>query len=55
MREGALAVGEILHLAGTVVAQTFDPDVPHAWNDKDVTELEVPLAQRDRSGWSPRA
>ena len=49
MREGALAVWEILDLAGTVVAQTFDPDVPHAWNDKDVKKLEVPLAQRDRS------
>jgi hypothetical protein len=49
MRQKALAVWAILALAGTVVAQTFYPDIPHAWNDKDVAKLEVPLAQRDRS------
>jgi hypothetical protein len=39
----------ILAIAGSVVAQTFHPDVPRAWDDKEVARVEVPLAQRDRS------
>jgi mono/diheme cytochrome c family protein len=30
-------------------AQTFHPDIPRAWDDKEVAGLELPLAQRDRS------
>ena len=39
----------VLVLTATIVAQTFKPDIPQAWNDKDVEGFEVPLAQRDRS------
>jgi hypothetical protein len=49
MRQKALAVWAILSLSGAVVAQIFYPDIPHAWNDKDVAKLELPLVQRDRS------
>jgi cytochrome c553 len=30
-------------------AQTFHPDIPRAWDDKEVARVEVPLVQRDRS------
>ena len=39
----------ILAIASTGAAQTFHPDIPRAWDDKEVDRLEVPLAQRDRS------
>jgi hypothetical protein len=29
--------------------QEFHPNVPKAWDDKEVARLEVPLVQRDRS------
>src|SRR5271163_4900753 len=40
----------ILTIAGIgAAAQTFQPEIPRAWDDKEVQLLEVPLAQRDRS------
>jgi hypothetical protein len=39
----------LLAIAGTGAAQTFHPDIPRAWDDKEVARFEVPLAQRDRS------
>jgi cytochrome c553 len=39
----------ILALARTGGAQTFHPDIPRAWDDKAVANLEVPLVKRDRS------
>jgi mono/diheme cytochrome c family protein len=30
-------------------AQEFHPDIPKAWDDKEVQSFELPLAQRDRS------
>jgi hypothetical protein len=39
----------ILAIAGTSPAQIFHPDIPRAWDDKEVERIEVPLAQRDRS------
>jgi hypothetical protein len=40
----------ILSIVGTVAfGQTFHPDIPRAWDDKEVEGFEVPLAQRDRS------
>jgi len=39
----------ILAIAGSGAAQTFHPDIPKAWDDKEVVGVEVPLAQRDRS------
>jgi Di-haem oxidoreductase, putative peroxidase len=38
-------------LLSAVVAsgQTFHPDIPRAWDDKDVARFQLPLAQRDRS------
>lgn len=36
-------------LAGTLPAQEFHPEIPKAWDDKEVERFEVPLAQRDRS------
>ena len=50
MRTKASAVGyTILAIAGTGAAQTFHPDIPRAWDDKEVARFELPLAQRDRS------
>src|SRR5580692_7580367 len=39
----------ILAIAGTGAAQTFHPDIPRAWDDKEVQHFVLPLAQRDRS------
>ena len=40
----------ILSIAGIgAAAQTFHPEIPRAWDDKEVRRLELPLAQRDRS------
>jgi hypothetical protein len=44
-----LAGCAMLAVAGAGVAQTFHPDIPRAWDDKEVERFEVPLAQRDRS------
>ena len=50
MRTRASLLGcTILAIAGTSPAQIFHPDIPRAWDDKEVERLEVPLAQRDRS------
>jgi hypothetical protein len=50
MRITAYFVGcLVLATAGLVAAQTFHPDIPRAWDDKEIGHLEVPLAQRDRS------
>jgi len=50
MRTKASVVGStILAIAGTGAAQTFHPDIPRAWDDKEVARFELPLAQRDRS------
>jgi hypothetical protein len=45
----------ILAITGPGAAQTYHPDVPRAWDDKEVARLEVPLAQRDRSPRYPTA
>jgi hypothetical protein len=39
----------VLTIVGPATAQTFNPNIPRAWDDKAVKALEVPLAQRDRS------
>jgi len=39
----------ILWIAGAGSSQDFHPDIPKAWDDKEVASFEVPLAQRDRS------
>ena len=39
----------ILSLAAIGAAQNFHPDIPRAWDDKEVERFELPLAQRDRS------
>jgi hypothetical protein len=50
MRARAYGVGcAVLVIAGISAAQTFHPDIPRAWDDKEVAHLEVPLVQRDRS------
>ncbi len=45
MRTGICFIG----FAAVAAAQTFHPDIPRAWDDKEVAQFEVPLAQRDRS------
>jgi hypothetical protein len=45
----------ILVIVGTVAAQTFNPNITRAWDDKEVEGLEVPLAARDRSPRYPNA
>lgn len=50
MRVSVQAIGfAIAALTLRCSAQDFHPDIPRAWDDKAVEELEVPLAQRDRS------
>jgi hypothetical protein len=44
-----VAVGAMLAMAGVGQAQSFHPDIPRAWDDKEVERFELPLAQRDRS------
>jgi hypothetical protein len=39
----------ILAAAVPCVAQDFHPNIPRAWDDKEVEGFELPLAQRDRS------
>jgi hypothetical protein len=36
-------------LTGIGAAQVFRPEIPRAWNDREVATFELPLAQRDRS------
>jgi Di-haem oxidoreductase, putative peroxidase len=36
-------------LSAFAAGQTFRPDIPHAWDDREVEAFQVPLAQRDRS------
>jgi hypothetical protein len=38
-----------LFLACSSGAQEFHPNIPKAWEDKEVEGFELPLAQRDRS------
>lgn len=45
MRTGICFIG----FAAVAAAQTFHPDIPRAWDDKEVAQFEGPLAQRDRS------
>jgi hypothetical protein len=50
MKTRVYAVGcVILCTAGLSNAQNFHPDIPKAWDDKEVAGFELPLAQRDRS------
>lgn len=30
-------------------AQSFHPEIPHSWDDREIESFEVPLAQKDRS------
>ena len=39
----------ILSLSGVLPAQEFHLDIPKAWDDHAVKDLELPLVQRDRS------
>src|SRR5436305_1210002 len=39
----------ILVIGGTSRAQDFHPQIPRAWDDKDVQGFELPLARRARS------
>jgi hypothetical protein len=38
-----------LCIAGMGRAQTFHPDIPRAWDNKEAQRFELPLVQRDRS------
>ena len=50
MRNTASIIGlAILTVAGRGAAQNFHPDIPKAWDDKEVERFELPLTQRDRS------
>jgi hypothetical protein len=41
----------ILIVPGAFPAQEFNPDIPRAWDDNAVRDLELPLVHRDRSGF----
>ena len=50
MRNTASVIGlAILTLAARGAAQNFHPDIPKAWDEKEVERFELPLTQRDRS------
>src|ERR1700720_4026247 len=50
MQTSAHVIGfAMLTLAGGLSAQEFHPDIPKAWDDNAVKDLELPLVQRDRS------
>ena len=34
---------------GVASGQTFHPNIPRTWDDREVAAFQVPLAQRDRS------
>ncbi len=36
-------------IAGLAMAQAFHPEIPRAWDDREVAGFELPLAQPDRS------
>ena len=45
MRTRCYAIGcAILSIAGFGAAQEFHPDIPKAWDDKEVANFELPLA-----------
>jgi hypothetical protein len=41
--------GSILFAVQICVAQSFTPEIPKAWADKDVAGFEVPLNHPERS------
>jgi hypothetical protein len=49
MNRTAVAWCLLLALAAGAQSQSFRPDIPRAWDDREVTAFQVPLAQRDRS------
>ena len=44
-----MIVCAVLAFAASGTAQDFRPDIPKAWDDKEVERFEMPLVQRDRS------
>ena len=49
---GAVSSFRVLLLSMTTsltMAQVFHPEIPRAWDDREVEGFEVPLAQSDRS------
>jgi hypothetical protein len=50
MQTSARVIGFVLlTLQGALPAQEYHPDIPRAWDDNAVKDLELPLVQRDRS------
>src|SRR2546425_3369900 len=43
------AITLCLFSAFVAFGQTFRPEIPRAWDDREVAAFQVPLAQRDRS------
>lgn len=43
------AVIALFSFSAFAAGQTFHPDIPRAWDDREVEAFQVPLAQRDRS------
>src|SRR5437764_5986320 len=48
-RSGRLVGLLLLTVSGALPAQDFHPDIPRAWDDHAVGDLELTLVQRDRS------
>src|SRR5262245_33458820 len=44
-----IAAGTVLILTSHAFPQTFSPEIPSVWDDKEVARFELPLARRDRS------
>ena len=49
MKPVYLILSTVSLLVGPVASQTFRPEIPRTWAEKDVEQFELPLAQRDRS------
>src|SRR5262249_1832885 len=49
MNRTAVASCLLLALAVGAQSQSFRPQIPRAWDDREVAAFQVPLAQRDRS------
>jgi hypothetical protein len=44
-----IAVSAVLLSHYSITAQSFHPEIPRSWDDREVETFEVPLAQADRS------
>src|SRR5215471_7789215 len=49
IRTACVVAATILTLASLALPQTFHPEIPRVWDEREVGQFELPLAQRHRS------